>query len=426
MPTAAAITPNRAGGERPLYARETRLALENFPAHARRCDDLPQFIRAYALVKLAAARANMELGVLDRDRGGAIIQAATEVAQGQHAGQFPIALVQGGGGTSANMNLNEVIAARATQLLAATPSELAVHPNDHVNASQSTNDTYPTAMALTLIDLAAATSTALARLHEAFLAKAAEYEEQPRLGRTCLQDAVPLTVGHTHRGHAAGIERVRSQLHTAIGALHSVPLGATAVGTGLGAPPGYAELAIKHLSLLTGHKLTNSEDFFDALAHLDPYANIASACARTALILTQIAGDLRLLSSGPTGGLGEITLPKLQAGSSMMPGKVNPVVPELVMQLGFRIRGAATTVELAVAAGELELNPMEPVILDALTTALDDLTAAASYFADKCIAGLKWNGEALQRNLAGSLHNYVEIATRSGYDAATVSAQKDG
>ncbi len=420
MSTAVAVTRESAP---PIYGRQTRLALENFPAGTRRGQDPPEFVRAYALVKAAAAQANMELGVLDAERGAPIVAAATEVAEGNHSDQFPVPLMHGGGGTSANMNINEVLATRATQRLAAAHSDLTVHPNDHVNASQSTNDTYPTAMAITLLDRAAPALAALAHLREAFLSKAAEYDEQPRLGRTCLQDAVPLTVGQTHRAQAAGIERVHAQLHAATTALHSVPLGATAVGTGLGAPAGYSAIAVEHLAVLTGHDLTLAEDFFDALAHLDPYATLAGACSRAAIILAKIAADLRLLSSGPTGGLGEITLPALQAGSSIMPGKVNPVIPELVMQLSYRIRGAGTTVELAVAAGELELNVMEPVILDALTTSLADLTDAATYFADKCITGLVWNSQALQRNLAGSRHDYVEIAARAGYDVAAASAQ---
>lgn len=403
----------------PLYGEQTRRALENFPGHGRCLADVPEFLRAYAWVKAAAARANMELGVLDTDRGEAIVRAAFEVAGGHHNPQFPTALVQGGGGTSTNMNLNEVLAARANQLLRQGRSDLIVHPNDHVNRSQSTNDTYPTAMALSLQELAQPALRGLDRLGQSFTAKAQHYDQVPRLGRTCLQDAVPLTVGQTHRAQAAAVKRGRSALQAAITALTAVPLGATAVGTGIGAPEGFAAIAVDHLSKLSGYDLTVSDDFFDSLAHLDPYSAVSAACVRTATTLAKIAADLRLLSSGPTGGLGEMTLPALQAGSSIMPGKVNPVIPELVMQLSYRIRGAASTVDISVAAGELELNVMEPVILDALTTCLADLAAAGESLTTKCVDGLAWNVAALNRNLRGSLQEFVEQSTGDGYESVS-------
>jgi aspartate ammonia-lyase len=405
-----------------LYGEQTRLALKNFPSRGRKLADLPEMVRAYALVKTAASAANVELGTLDAARGQAVIAAAREVADGIHARQFPTALVQGGGGTSTNMNVNEVVAARATELLVRGGNEVAVHPNDHVNRSQSTNDTYPTAMALTVLELSRPALAGMAALHDALEGKAAAYATVQHLGRTCLQDAVPLSVGQTHRAQADAVARCRAGLQQALRPLHAVPLGATIVGTGLGAPAGYAEAAVRHLAGLSGYDLSVAPNFFDALAHLDPYAGVGDACARAATVLAKIASDLRFLSSGPTGGIGEVTLPALQAGSSIMPGKVNPVLPELVLQLSHRIRGAAETVRLAAAAGELELNVMGPVVLDALATALADIADAGTYFAEKCIAGLAWNHRSVAARLSGSRRQLVEQAASEGYDAAVRAA----
>ncbi len=401
-----------------LYGTQTRLAMDNFPTGGRTLADVPAFLRAYAMVKAAAACANVELGVLDPAYGRAIERAAREVADGAHPAQFPTALVQGGGGTSTNMNVNEVLAARATQLLGADADGSGVHPNDHVNRSQSTNDSYPTAMAMALHELAHSAAHSLELLEHTFLVKAKEYDDLPRLGRTCLQDAVPLTVGQTHRAHAGALRRHRTDLMAAARALTAVPLGATAVGTGVGAPEGYASLAVEHLSRLTGQEYTVAEDFFDDLAHLDPYLTLAGAIARPAITMAKIAADLRLLSSGPTGGLHEVVLPERQAGSSIMPGKVNPVIPELVMQLSYRVRGAAHTVEMAVAAGELELNIMEPVILDSLISAYADLVDASTTFAEKCVADLRWDVDALRHNLRGSREALVQDAIRNGHEHA--------
>jgi aspartate ammonia-lyase len=363
-----------------MYGEQTRLALTNFPPAGRRLRDVPELVRSYAWVKAAAARANADLGVLDPVTAESIVAAAAEIAAGRHDDAFPLPLVQGGGGTSTNMNVNEVIAGLA-----------GVHPIDDVNRSQSTNDTYPTAMALTIRLLARPALDALDRLATALTAKAAEYPGVDRLGRTCLRDAVLTTIEATHRSQAHAVRRVAAALKAATAELAAVPLGATAIGTGLGAPPGYAALAVKHLAQLSGLDVVPAPDLFDALANLDPYSAVANACVRTTAVVSKIASDIRLLSSGPAAGFGEIQVPPLQAGSSIMPGKLNPVVPEYALQLGFRIRGAAATVDAAVAAGELELNVMEPVIVDALCSALADLTIAAGVLADRCIAGLTWN-----------------------------------
>jgi aspartate ammonia-lyase len=312
------------------------------------------------------------------------------------------------------------LAARASQLAGE-----ALHPNDHVNASQSTNDTYPTAMALALLDLAQSPVLALKALADTFGAKAGEYEDTRRLGRTCLQDAVTLTVGQTHRAHARAIRRAADGLHQTSLDLRAVPLGATVLGTEIGAPVGYRALALKELGRLTGHDVTGSPDLLDALSNLDGYAAVAAAGARAGLTMAKIAADLRFLSSGPVGGIGEVVLPALQAGSSIMPGKVNPVIPEYVMQLSYRIRGSAHAAELAVAAGELELNIMEPVIVDSLVGIFEDLTAGAETFARHCVAGLTWDGPRLKANMRGQFDRWVAMAAEEGYDATTEAVRAD-
>ena len=397
-----------------LYGKQSKLAVDNFGAAGRTVADVPAFVRNYALVKAAAARSNAKLGVLTPSIAEAIETACDEITSDQHAAQFPTALVLGGGGTTTNMNFNEVIAARASQIAGFT-----IHPNDHVNASQSTNDTYPTAMALTIKELSQSPLEALAALAQAFEEKAAEYETTQRLGRTCLQDAVVLTVGQTHRSHATAIRRVAEGLRAATEELNTIPIGATVLGTGIGAPEGYRELCVQDLSHVTGRQLTGSEDLVDALAHLDPYAAISSAGSRAAITMAKIAADLRFLSSGPGGGISEVTLPAVQAGSSIMPGKINPVIPEFVMQLSYRIRGAAHTVECAVAAGELELNIMEPVIVDSILNIFEDLTVSATTFARKCIRDLTWDGRRLHENLNAGFDRWVVMAAEQGYDATT-------
>ncbi|QFR01618.1 aspartate ammonia-lyase [Streptomyces phaeolivaceus] len=402
-----------------LYGTQTQLSLRNFGSPGRRIADVPSLIRMYALIKRAAATANRTLGVLDDRRADAIIAACDEVAAGLHTEQFPTALVLGGGGTTTNMNVNEVIAARAAQLASIT-----VHPNDHVNASQSTNDSFPTAMALTIIEVAEGPLAALRGLSETLKDKAAEYNETPYLGRTCLQDAVSVQAGRTLRAQARAVERGADELEATVRELSAVPLGATVLGTSIGAPEGFTDACVSELAKLVDFDVVGARDLFDALAHLDPYAAVADATARAAITVAKIASDLRLRSSGPRGGLAEVTIPALQAGSSIMPAKVNPVVPEYAMQLSYRIRGSANTVSCAVAAGELELNVMEPIIIDALLTMFEDLERAAASMATLCVAGLEWDGPRRAENLGQALDRWVELAGRSGYEAASSSARQ--
>lgn len=400
-----------------LYGMQTRLSLENFGGPARRIGEIPAFIYYYALVKRAAAAANRTFGVLDDTQVAAIIMACDEVAAGLHAEQFPTALVLGGGGTTTNMNINEVIAARASQI-----ASVVIHPNDHVNASQSTNDTFPTAMALTIIKLVAAPLSALQGLVDALVERATDCGETPYLGRTCLQDAVSIGAGQTLRAQARAVRRGIDQLEEAVGELSCVPLGGTVLGTSIGAPEGFAQACVEELRALVDVPVSMAEDFFDALAHLDPYAAVADAASRVAITVAKIAADLRLRSSGPRGGFAEITIPALQAGSSIMPTKVNPVVPEYAMQLSYRIRGAAYTVSCAVAAGELELNVMEPIIIDSILNIFVDLEQSATAMATLCINGLEWDGSRRVENLSHSMDRWVDLASQSGYDTASAKA----
>ncbi|MCP3424708.1 lyase family protein [Rothia sp. AR01] len=406
-----------------LYGLQTELAVRNFAGEERKLRDVPQLVRSYAYVKSAAAWANGELEVLTAPQVRAIQAACAEMAEGLLDDAFPSALVLGGGGTSTNMNVNEVIARRATQI-----GGIPLHPNDHINASQSTNDTYPTAMALAVHELINTPVRELHLLAEAFETKAKEFNDTVRLGRTCLQDAVTLTVGQTHRAHALSIRKAARVLNAAAEGLLNVPLGATVLGTGVGAPDGYQALALQELARLTGHPVKASEDLFESLSNLDPYAEVAGSGARVAIAMAKISADLRFLSSGPVGGIAEVTLPTVQAGSSIMPGKVNPAIPEYVMQLSYRVRGNAHTVEAAVAAGELELNIMEPVIVDALTRILQDLSNSAHAFTELCVRGLVWDGDRLNSNAQGDFGRWVALAAEEGYDVATraVRASRGG
>ncbi|MEV0286427.1 MULTISPECIES: lyase family protein [unclassified Kribbella] len=400
-------------GREILYGAQTAQALANFPLAGPRLADRPELVNAVVAVKIAAAWANSALGELDEERARAIVTAGEEVLDGKHRDQFVLPVVQGGGGTSTNMNVNEVLAARASALCRRN-----VHPNDHVNRGQSTNDVMPTAIAIAVIPLVNQALVGLRHVAESLQKKAIEYDALVHLGRTCLQDAVPIPVADFHRGQAASIDPAADALAAAADPLYAVPLGGTAVGTGLGAAPGFAERALEELAAITDLPLTSSPSPSYALASLEPLTAVTEAASRAGRVLARIARDLRLLASGPVGGIGEIELPAVQAGSSIMPGKVNPVIPELVMQVSFLLNGATTAARGATEVGELEVSAMAPVVTLGLLDGLTNLHRVAEVFADRCINGLRWREDAVNRNLAGSLEPAVRTATTTGYDTA--------
>jgi aspartate ammonia-lyase len=408
------------------YGAHTVRALRNFPHSPPLLRDLPGFVVALARTKRAAATANGELDELPLRIVNAIVQAAAEVEQGDWQSEFPLPVVQGGGGTSTNMNMNEVLANRAGELLGdPRGSYRVVHPIDHVNRSQSSNDVYPTALSVAVLKGGGRVLDAFGRLADACEAKGMEAApELMRLGRTCLQDALPISVRDTHSSHAHGLRLAIDSLRQALDALRTVPLGGTAVGTGFGAPTGYSSLAIEALSRLTEVDLVESENPMSSLQSLDPFVAVAQALTRLMTTTAKIAQDLRFLSSGPVGGIGEVVLPAVQAGSSAMPGKVNPVIPELIIQVSFQTRGSQAAVEAAGAAGELELNVMEPTVAAHLLPTLDTCASAAIVFTQRCIEQLSWRLPTLTRHLDGSLAAAVEVAHKHGYETSAKKVAK--
>jgi aspartate ammonia-lyase len=397
-----------------LYGAHTVRAIANFGVSGVTMADRRELVAALGYVKAAAARANLAAGELTPEVASAIVMAAREVATGIHLEEFPIDVVHGGGGTAVNMNVNEVIANRANELLGGARGTYdRVHPNDHVNRSQSTNDVYPTALALATHVLGGELLERIEVLERALLAKADEVGETLHLGRTCLQDAVPLRIADTHLSQARALGRTSDALASALSELLAVPLGATAVGTGIGASDVYRGAVIDLLAEETGLPVRASPDPFDALAHNDVYVNVAAQLFRVSGVAARIASDVRLLASA---AIGEIRLPAVQVGSSIMPGKVNPVLCELVMQSHMQVQGVLTAVAAAVNAGELELNVMEPVIARLLLGSLGELGRTLEVFAERCVTGLEWDLDAVARHMRGSRAAAVERAAAHGYD----------
>ncbi|HZV72270.1 MAG TPA: lyase family protein [Conexibacter sp.] len=400
-----------------LYGAHTVRGLENFAVSGVALAHFPALVRGLAEVKVAVALANRELGEVEPAIAEAIVTAGREVAAGRWTEHFPLPMVHGGGGTSANMNANEVVANLANELAHGAPrgAYAPVHPLDHVNRSQSTNDVFTTAMQLALVREAPAAISTVRHLADVLDAKAAEYPQLERPGRTCMQDALPVPVAGVHRAQATALRRQADAIRSAAGELSAVSLGATAVGTGFGAPEGYTEVAVRHLAAETGLALTPAADHFDVLEHFDAHLRLADALCSALVLAGKLAADLRYHSSTP---VGELELPAVQVGSSCMPGKVNPVMPEFVLQISYQLRGARVTVEAAVAAGELELNIMEPVIARCLLESLRDGAGALRLFADRCVAGMRWNEAVVRERLAGSYVHAIETAKVAGYAAA--------
>ena len=376
-----------------LYGAQTMRAVQNF-----RISGLPPyraFIWSMAVIKQAAALVNMELGLLDPRLGGAIVQAAQEVAAGRWDGQFVVDPFQAGAGTSHNMNANEVIANRANQVLgfAVDDPSKPVHPNDHVNMAQSTNDTIPTAIRLGCLWRLDELTGAVDGLAVELRRKAAEFDDVVKSGRTHLQDAVPVRLGQEFGGYARAVERDGERIRRAAAGLRRLGIGGTAAGTGLNAHPEYHERMVRRLSELTGLDLDTSDDLFESMQSLADAADFSASMRTLAVTLTRIANDFRLLASGPATGLDELRLPAVQPGSSIMPGKVNPVMAEMLNMACFHVMGNDLAVTLAAQAGQLELNVMMPVVAHNLFEMMHVLVGAIGAFAAKCVAGVQANRE---------------------------------
>ncbi len=406
------------------YGAQTKRALDNFPISGIRFQR--RFIRALGIIKLSAAKANVELGLLDRKKGEAIAKAAQEVFEGKLDDQFPLDIFQTGSGTSTNMNANEVIANRAIEILGGKRGDKSlVHPNDHVNMCQSSNDVFPTAIHIAALEaIETLLIPALRSLRRALDAKAKEFKDVVKASRTHLQDAIPITLGQEFSGYAAMISNGIRRLDKVKESLSEVPLGGTAVGTGLNAHPKFAETALKHVKEITKLSFKKARNTFEAMQSKDSTVEASGAIRTVAVSLMKIANDLRLLSSGPFTGLGEIELPAVQPGSSIMPGKVNPVIPEAVNMVAAQIFGNDVTITIAGQSGQLELNIMMPVLAYNLIQSIELESNAARVLAEKCVRGITADATRLRKYAESSLALITAIAPSIGYDKAAKVARK--
>ncbi|GAB2867289.1 aspartate ammonia-lyase [Lentzea nigeriaca] len=403
----------------------TLRATENFPITGTPISAYPHLVEALAAVKEAAALANEELGLLDSAKAAAIAEACREIRAGKLLDQFVVDVIQGGAGTSTNMNANEVVANRALELLGHSRGQYSLlHPNEDVNLGQSTNDVYPTAVRIATIFAVRGLLDAMSVLQEAFARKAVEFRDVLKMGRTQLQDAVPMTLGQEFSTYAVMLDEDRARLAEAVSLIHEINLGATAIGTGLNAAPGYAEAARRHLAAITGLELVTAANLVEATQDCGAFVQMSGVLKRIAVKLSKTCNDLRLLSSGPRAGFGEINLPPVQAGSSIMPGKVNPVIPEVVNQVAFEVIGNDVTVTMAAEAGQLQLNAFEPIILHSLSESITHLRAACLTLAERCVSGITANTEVLRAAVENSIGLVTALNPYIGYAAATDIAKE--
>jgi aspartate ammonia-lyase len=402
----------------------TARAIDNFAISGRPISDFPDFIATYAQVKQAAARANAEIGSLPRDRADLIDAACEEIRHGALLDQFVVDIMQGGAGTSTNMNVNEVIANRGLELGGHEKGDYEhLSPNDDVNRSQSTNDTYPTALKLALHVQLDRLLAEMTLLEDAFTAKARAFAHVIKVGRTQLQDAVPMTLGQEFGGFATMVHQSRVALEQVRPALRTISLGATAIGTGIAADPRYAEAARRHLSEITGLELETAADLVATTSNMGAFMELSGAINRFAMLLSKICSDLRLLSSGPQAGIGDIRLPERQAGSSIMPGKVNPVICEAVNQVAFSVLGNDLVVSVASESGQLQLNAFGPVIANALLTSEKWLTAALITLRENCVEGITTDERRLSEESASLAGVATAFIPYIGYAAASTIAK---
>lgn len=407
------------------YGVQTQRAINNFKISTSKLSDYPEFVKGLAIVKWAAAKTNFELSVLDEKIYKVIADVCQEIIDGKLHAEFPVDMIQGGAGTSVNMNANEVIANRALEILGFEKGDYAnCSPNDHVNLSQSTNDAYPTSFKVAVFEMNKRVVEKLELLVKGFEAKAVEFENIIKMGRTQLQDAVPMTLGQEFGAFAFTLKKEIATLNHASQAFLEINMGATAIGTGLNAVPGYADLCAKNLGLLMKQPVTSAENLVEATSDTSGFVAYSGVLKKVAIKLSKICNDLRLLSSGPRTGLNEIQLPPMQPGSSIMPGKVNPVIPEVVNQVCFKVIGNDMTITMAAEAAQLQLNVMEPVLAHTIMESMTWLENAMQTLVEKCVVGIVANVEHNKDLVLGSIGIVTALNPYIGYKASTKIAKE--
>ncbi|WP_088070770.1 aspartate ammonia-lyase [Gottfriedia luciferensis] len=405
------------------YGVQTLRAVENFPITGYKIHE--ELIKALAVVKKAAALANVETKRLYEGNGKAIAEAAQEIIDGKWHDQFIVDPIQGGAGTSMNMNANEVIANRALELLGKEKGDyFCISPNTHVNMSQSTNDAFPTAIHIATLNMLEKLLNTMEYMHDVFEMKAKEFDHVIKMGRTHLQDAVPIRLGQEFEAYSRVLARDIKRIKQSRQHLYEVNMGATAVGTGLNADPRYIELVVKQLAEISGLSLVGAEHLVDATQNTDAYTEVSAALKVCMMNMSKIANDLRLMASGPRAGLGEITLPARQPGSSIMPGKVNPVMAEVINQVAFQVIGNDNTICLASEAGQLELNVMEPVLVFNLLQSINIMNNAFRAFTDNCLKGIEANEDRMKEYVEKSVGLITAVNPHIGYEVAARIARE--
>lgn len=408
-----------------FYGVQTLRAIENFNISGVTLNFFPVIIQALAMVKLAAAKTNSELGLLDNSVSNAIIRACNEIINGKYHNHFIVDMIQGGAGTSTNMNANEVIANRALEIMGYEKGQYEFcHPNNHVNLSQSTNDAYPTSIKIALIKSNQKLIEGLNKLVQSFYSKAEEFAQVIKMGRTQLQDAVPMTLGQSFEAYAVTLEEEVMRLKENADLFLEINMGATAIGTGINSDPEYADKVVTHLQKIAGLKVKNAKNLVEATQDTGAFVMYSSALKRLAVKLSKISNDLRLLSSGPRTGINEINLPPMQPGSSIMPGKVNPVIPEVVNQIAFKVIGNDLTVTMGAEAGQLELNVMEPVIVQSIFESIEMLVNGMKTFKYRCVDGITANEKRCKEMVQNSIGIVTALNPVLGYESCSMLAKE--
>jgi len=405
------------------YGIQTLRAAENFNITGLNMH--PEIINSIVQIKKAAVITNFEVGRIDKKKADAIVKACDEILQGKFHDQFLVDPIQGGAGTSLNMNANEVIANRAIEILKGKKGDYTlINPNDHVNYGQSTNDVFPSCGKITVLKLLNKATEELERLYKALTEKADEFDDVIKIGRTQLQDAVPIRLGQGFHAYGTAIRRDIARFENAKNEMRLLNIGGTAIGTGLNADVKYLQRVVQNIALVSGLDLMQAYDLIDATQNLDGYVFVSGAVKTCAVNLSKMSNDLRLMSSGPRAGFGEINLPPRQHGSSIMPGKVNPVIPEVVNQVAFNIIGNDMAITLAAQSGQLELNAFEPIIFYNMFQSIETLTFAVKTLVDNCVGGITANREHCQQQVDNSVGIITAISPYIGYDKSTLIAKE--